>query len=224
MESLVYYSRNRKNPPFEVTIKLDGRMVYIDCNCELGIERKICRHKINAIRGDKENRHMLTKDETIQRLRREFGTHSSLRQHLEEKWRALREFSSEFPNEAQAISRKRQLLGETFSKGFCNEVMKPHQEPFDAEEWEEQRNMISNNLSISATLTYINYEGEITRRDVIVNEVFSQGSILYLSAHCKLREQTRTFRVDRIHGIEFSGEASSTGKSELLDVIFQGRL
>ncbi len=222
MESLVYYSRNRKNPPFEVTIRFNGRIVHIDCNCDLGLEQKICRHKINAIRGDKDNRHTSTTDETIKRLRQEFGTHSTLRQHLEEKWRALREFASEFPGDDQSISNKRKLLGEAFSNGFLNETAHPSHEPFDVDAWEEHRDTISNDLNIPAALTYINFEGETTRRNVLVNEIFSQGHTLYLLAHCNLRGQTRTFRVDRIHGVEFSGEATPSDKSKLLDVIFQG--
>jgi len=55
MELMVYYSRNGKKPPFEVTIEIDGKLAYINCNCDLGIDKKICRHKINAIRGDKEH-------------------------------------------------------------------------------------------------------------------------------------------------------------------------
>ena len=74
METIVYYSRNAKKPPFEVRIEIDGQIVYINCNCELGLEKKICRHKINAIRGDKENRHSSTSDEVITRLRYLFGT------------------------------------------------------------------------------------------------------------------------------------------------------
>ena len=222
MESLVYYSRNRKSPPFEVTVRFNGRIVHIDCNCELGVERKICRHKINAIRGDKDNCHAYTTDETIKRLRREFNTHSTLRLHLEEKWRAIREFASQFPNDEQAISNKRRILGEALSDGFCNESVYPSQEPFDLDAWEEQRDTISSNLSIPATLTYINYDGETTRRSVVVNEVFSQGAALYLMAHCELRGQPRTFRVDRIHGVEFGGETTPSDKSSLLDVILQG--
>lgn len=68
MESIIYYSRNSKKAPFEVTIELDGLTAYINCNCPLGQEKKICRHKINAIRGDKEKRHQSTSDEVIKRL------------------------------------------------------------------------------------------------------------------------------------------------------------
>ena len=95
METIIYYSRNSKKTPFEVNIDLDGQTVYINCNCELGLDKKICRHKINAIRGDKENRHQSTSDEIIIKLRSLFGTSSTLRQHLEEKWKLLREFDSE---------------------------------------------------------------------------------------------------------------------------------
>ena len=98
MEAVVYYSRNGNKPPFEVTIETDGQLVYINCNCPLGIEKKICRHKINAIRGDREKRAASTSDAVITRLRNLFGVRSTLRQHLEEKWRTLREYAAENPD------------------------------------------------------------------------------------------------------------------------------
>jgi hypothetical protein len=44
MESIAYYSRNGRKAPHEVTISRDGRIVYINCNCPLGLQKKICRH------------------------------------------------------------------------------------------------------------------------------------------------------------------------------------
>lgn len=120
MEMIKYYSKNGKKPPFEVDIQADGKTVYVNCNCEPGIEKNICRHKINAIRGDKENRHSSTSDEVILRLRSLLGMSSSARLHLEEQWRLLREFSSKYPGNEAEISNKRKLLGMDFANGFLN--------------------------------------------------------------------------------------------------------
>jgi hypothetical protein len=222
MESIVYYSRNSKKPPFEVTIELDDQIVYINCNCPLGIEKKICRHKINAIRGDKENRHPSTSDEVIARLRHLFGITSTLRQHLEEKWRLLREFASENPSDEEEVVRKRILLGEAFANGFINECSPRTREPFDVGEWEDAKDIYADGLNCSVTLKYVNNEGVSTDRDVIVEEIFVSNSHFYISGYCKLRSQKRTFRIDRVQGIKFLSECSKREKSVLLDVVFQG--
>jgi WYL domain len=223
VETIVYFSRNGKKPPFEVKVEIDGQVVYINCNCELGIEKKICRHKINAIRGDKESKHLSTSDEIISRLRVLFGITSTLRQHLEEKWRLLREFASDNPDEELEICNKRKLLGEAFAKGFINENSTRIQEPFDADEWEEFREIYTNGLKCLVTLNYVNHEGVATNRDVIVEEIFISDFKFYLLGHCNLRKQKRTFRVDRIQSIVFGQECSQIDKTTLLNVVFQGR-
>jgi benzoyl-CoA reductase/2-hydroxyglutaryl-CoA dehydratase subunit BcrC/BadD/HgdB len=222
LETIVYYSRNGKKPPFEVSIVIDGQIAYINCNCELGLEKKICRHKINAIRGDKENRHSSTSDEVVARLRFLFGTTSTLRLHLEEKWRMLREFSSEHPDNEEEISNKRKLLGEAFANGFVNENADRILEPFDAEKWEESRQIYADGFKCPVTLKYVNHEGVATTRDVLVEEVFISGSAFYLLGYCNLRKQKRTFRVDRIQGLDFGRECSKSDKSLLVDVVFRG--
>ncbi|MDZ7750748.1 MAG: WYL domain-containing protein [Gammaproteobacteria bacterium] len=222
METIVYYSRNAKKPPFEVIIALNGQTAYINCNCPLGQEKKICRHKINAIRGDKSKRHESTSDEVIARLRHLFGSSSTLRQHLEEKWRSLRIFSSEHPDNEEEIGNKRRILGEVFANGFLNENVYRPQEPFDAEEWEDTRETLINGMNCPVTLKYVNHEGTATTRDVLVEEVFVSNSNYYMLGYCSLREQKRTFRVDRIQGIDFGPECTTRDKSLLLDVVFQG--
>ena len=222
MDKIIYYSRNAKKPPFEVTVDIDGRMVFVNCNCELGQEKKICRHKINAIRGDKDNRHINTSDDVIAKLRSLFGSSSSLRQHLEEKWKLLREFSSEHPDDEQEISKKRRLLGEAFANGFPNERISTTPEDFDADKWEEAREKCAEALKCPATLKYVSADGEITERDVLIDEVFTSNSSFYLLAYCNLRKQTRTFRVSRIHGIHFHESASPESKSIITNVLFQG--
>lgn len=222
METIIYYSRNSKKPPFEVNIDLDGQTVYINCNCELGLDKKICRHKINAIRGDKENRHQSTSDEIITKLRSLFGTSSTLRQHLEEKWKLLREFDSANPDDKANLSNKRRILGEAFANGFLNENPTKIREPFDAEEWEQSRNTYTDELKCPITLKYINHEGIEKTRDVLVEEIFISNSRFYLLGYCSQRKQTRTFRVDRIQGLDFGEKCSESEKSILLDVIFQG--
>ena len=222
METIVYYSRNGKQPPFEVSIVINGQIAYINCNCELGLEKKICRHKINAIRGDKENRHSSTSDEVVAKLRSLFGTTSTLRQHLEEKWRMLRVFASENPDNEEEISNKRKILGEAFANGFVNENATRIREPFDAEEWEESRQIYADGFNCPVTLKYVNHEGVTTTRDVLVEEVFISGSAFYLMGYCNLRKQKRTFRVNRIQGLDFGQECSKSDKSLLLDVVFRG--
>jgi len=222
MEAIVYYSRNGKKPPFEVTVELDGQIVYINCNCPLGLEKKICRHKINAIRGDKENRHPSTSDEVITRLRCLFGITSTLRQHLEEKWRLLRDFSSENPDKEEEIGNKRRMLGEAFANGFLNENATRIREPFDAEEWEDARDTYANGLKCPVILKYVNHEGVATTRDVLVEEIFVSNSRFYFLGYCNFRKQKRTFRVDRIQGINFGQECTQSDKSILLDAVFQG--
>lgn len=222
METIVYYSRNAKKPPFEVTIEVDGQTAYINCNCELGIDKKICRHKINAIRGDKQKRHESTSDEVIKRLRRLFGNSSTLRQHLEEKWRLLREYAGQHPDNEEEITNKRKILGEAFANGFVNENIYSYSEPFDIDEWEDARETHAVNLNCPVTLRYFDNEGVATTRDVIVDEVFENNSRFYILGYCKLRNQKRTFRVDRINGMDFSEECDLGSKSTLVDLLFKG--
>ena len=222
METLIYYSRNRKNPPFEVTIKIDGQIVYIDCNCPLGLQKKICRHKINAIRGDKEKRAESTAISVIIRLRNLFGPRSTLRQHLEEKWRMLRIYAGENPDNEEEIEKKRKILGEAFANGFVNEFIPYDREPFDADVWEDSRDIYADGLECQVTLKYENGCGEITDRKVDVIEVFINDSRFYIYGYCHLRKEKRTFRADRIQGVTFQQDCSENEKSTLLDVIFQG--
>ena len=222
METVVYYSRNGKNPPFEVSIKIDGKLVYINCNCPLGIEKKICRHKINAIRGDREKRAASTSDAVITRLRSMFGVRSTLRQHLEEKWRTLREYAAENPDNEEDISRKRRILGESFANGFLNNQSQYNGEPFDADAWEENREIYADGLDCRVVLQYEDYDGQTTGREVNVNEIFVSNSKYYIQGYCHLRNQVRTFRIDRILGVTFDHKCSQSDKSKLLDVIVQG--
>jgi hypothetical protein len=221
LETIVYYSRNGKKPPFEVTIKVDGQLVIINCNCPLGLEKKICRHKINAIRGDKEKRDKSTSDEIVNRLRKLFGMNSTLRHHLEEKWRLLREYASKNPNDEEEIGHKRKILGEAFANGFLNENLNLYGEPFDVEEWEDNRDVYIAGLDCQVTFKYVDYKGVITTRDVQVNEIFMNNSKPYILGYCYLRKQKRIFRVDRILGMTFSQECSKTEISKLLNVIFE---
>ena len=222
MEAVVYYSRNGNKPPFEVTIETDGQLVYINCNCPLGIEKKICRHKINAIRGDREKRAASTSDAVITRLRNLFGVRSTLRQHLEEKWRTLREYAAENPDNEEDISRKRRILGEAFANGFSNDNAQYNREPFDADAWEDNREIYADGLDCHVMLKYENYDGVATSRDINVNEIFVSNLRFYIRGYCHLRKQVRTFRIDRIQGVTFDRECSQCDKSTLLDVIFQG--
>ena len=224
MDTIVYYSRNRKQPPFEVTIQLEGQVVYINCNCPLGVEKKICRHKINAVRADKQNRHELTSDQVINRLKYLFGITSTLRQHLEEKWRLIREFAMEYPDKDDEIQNKRRILGEAFANGFLNDNPGYQREPIDFDEWHDVRDIYADNLKCSVTLKYVSNEAIATTRDVIVQEVFVSNSRFYLFGFCTLRQQNRTFRVDRIQGIDFAQECNESEKSMLLDVILHGNL
>lgn len=134
MEKIYYYSRNAKKAPFRVTIKIDGETVYIDCDCPLGHERKICRHKINAIRGDKSKADSDTEENTINTLRKIFPRQSTLRQHLEEGWRAIREYSYKQPDDEEGVQEKRKQLGEALSSGFYNEVIYPQRQQADPHE------------------------------------------------------------------------------------------
>ena len=222
MEAIVYYSRNARKTPFEVTVEVDGQTVYINCNCDLGIENKICRHKINAIRGDKQKRHELTSDEVIKQLRRLFGNSSTVRQHLEEKWRLLREYAGQYPENEEEISNKRRILGEAFANGFVNENIYSYSEPFDIEEWEDTRETYARDINCPVALKYFDNEGVETARDVIVDEVFENNDRFYILGFCKLRNQNRTFRVDRIHGMDFSEECDMNTKSMLVDLLFKG--
>lgn len=122
METLIYYSRNAKKEPFKVTVQIDSDTAYINCNCELGLEKKICRHKINAIRADKSKSHTDTTDETIQRLKQLFNPYkSSLRHHLEENWELVRVYEHQHPDDKEKISEMRRKLGEAYANGFVND-------------------------------------------------------------------------------------------------------
>jgi hypothetical protein len=222
METIVYYSRNGKKSPFEVTIEIDGPLAYINCNCQLGIEKKICRHKINAIRGDKEHSADSTSDTVIKRLRNLFGVHTTLRQHLEEKWRTLREYAGEYSDNEEEINKKRKILGEAFANGFINDNATYDREPFDADVWEGSREIYADGLDCHVILKYENYDGVDSTREVDINEIFISNFLFYLSGYCHLRKEVRTFRVDRIQGVTFHQECSQKDKSKLLDVVFQG--
>ena len=145
-----------------------------------------------------------------------------MRQHLEEKWRLLREFASENPDNEGEISNKRKILGDAFANGFLNENATGISEPFDADEWEEAREIYADGFKCPVTLKYVNHKGVATTRDVLVEEVFVSGSNFYLLGYCNLRKQKRTFRVDRIQGLNFWQECSQSAKSMLLNVVFQG--
>ena len=62
MEPIIYLSRNNKKTPFTVTIQVEGQRVFVNCDCPLGLEKKLCRHKINAMRADATQKHDLTND------------------------------------------------------------------------------------------------------------------------------------------------------------------
>lgn len=222
METITYYSKNNKLPPFVVTIKISRPLVYINCDCELGLDKKICRHKINAIRGDKGKSHSSTSDDVIARLKSLFGSTSTARQHLEEKWRLLREFADDNPENEQEISEKRRILGEAFANGFCNENTAITRTPFDTDHWEESREIYAADLKCPATLKYVDQEGTATIRDVIIKEIFISDRKFYLLGYCNLRKQNRTFRVDRIQGVSFGHECTQNDKNIILDVVFQG--
>jgi DNA polymerase-3 subunit epsilon len=51
-------------------------------------------------------------------------------------------------------------------------------------------------------ITYVGARGERTSRVVEANEIYANGSVLYLVAHCHLRGEQRTFRLDRIVACE----------------------
>ena len=211
METLIYYSRNGKKPPFKVTVSFDGELTFINCDCELGAENKICRHKINAIRGDKQKRHDSTSDEVIDKLRRRFGPRSSLRLYLEENWRMLREYAGSFPGDEGGISDRRRILGEAFAHGFLNDFTQVHSASFDPDAWESEKVVVANNLNVLLWLKYIDFEGDTTERKVAVKEVFFHGSDYYFLAHCSLRNQERSFRLSRIQDVAIlnDGEGQS---------------
>lgn len=223
MEDLIYYSRNRKQPPFEVTIQVAGKTISINCNCSLGEERKICRHKINAIRGDKQKSAQETSGATIEKLRMLFGTRSTLRQHLEEKWRMLREYANEHPENEEEIQKKRKILGEAFANGFVNEIVYEYSEPFDIETWEENREVHSSGLKSHVTMNYLDNSGEQSTREVEIKEVFSNNSTYYFLGHCFLRNQERSFRIDRILGITFQEGCEQVEKSTILNFMLQAK-
>jgi hypothetical protein len=163
------------------------------------MDKKICRHKINAIRGDREHSADSTSDATLNRLRTLFGRHSTLRQHLEEKWRNLRIYADEHPDRKEEISRKRKFLGEAFANGFIiNDTL--DKEPFDADAWEGNREIYVDGLNARVILKYESYDSVDTTREVNVTEVFVNNLRFYLSGYCHLRKEVRTFRIDRIHG------------------------
>lgn len=114
----MYYSRNGKKSPFIVTIKIIGQLAYIECDCVLGLEKKICRHKINAVRANREHSHTDTSDEVLSRLRGLFGIHTALRQHLEIEWEKIRMYSYQNPENEEEIGNRRKALGETLANGF----------------------------------------------------------------------------------------------------------
>lgn len=122
MAVFYYYSRNGKKDPFKVTVRTDGDVFFIDCDCPLGLDRKICRHKINAIRGDRSKASKTTTDSTLTFLRRALHEKTSLRQRLENGWLAIRHHTHQKPDDKDGEHRLRRELGELFASGFKNEL------------------------------------------------------------------------------------------------------
>lgn len=120
MKIITYFSSNNKKPPFRVDISLDGDLVFVRCDCSLGTENKLCRHKINALRADKSKSHPSTSPETIQSLKELFNLHSTVRQYMEENWREIRILAAENPATEEEAQRKRKIVGEALENGFVN--------------------------------------------------------------------------------------------------------
>ncbi|MDD3814398.1 MAG: WYL domain-containing protein [Desulfocapsaceae bacterium] len=213
--AIVYYSRNAKKQPFKVTIKKDQDLVYVNCDCPLGLEKKLCRHKINAMRGDRENKSSLTSEETIEQLRKLFCNSSSARNFLEDEWRKLREFSHSFPGNEDEIQNRRKRIGMALANGFENTIEGPHY--FNIRSWEENRIPLADNLYAPVLFKYTDSDGETTEREVTVFEIFSNNSNFYLYGYCHLRHGMRTFALNRIDTVYFSSLSLNKDKIDLLN-------
>lgn len=165
------------------------------------MDKKICRHKINAIRGDKEHKAEATSDAVIPRLKKLFGIRTTLRQYLEDNWRNLREYAGAYPDNSEEIENRRKIIGEALSNGFVNTFVAPEYEPFDFESWESSREILFDHLDCRVDLTYEDDQGETTTRCVDVSEVFLKDSRVFLFGFCHLRGENRSFRSDRIKNL-----------------------
>ncbi len=164
MESIVYYSRNGKKPPFEVNIETDEKLAYINCNCELGMDKKSVGTRLTPSEEIENIVLTRTSDATIKKLRTLFGRHSTLRQHLEEKWRNLRIYADEHPDNKEEISRKRKILGKAFANGFIINDALLNKEPFDADAWEGNREIYIDGINAHVILKYESYDSVDTRK------------------------------------------------------------
>lgn len=219
MEILVYYSKNRKNPPFEVVVRIDDKLTFVNCNCHLGVEHKFCRHVINAIRGDKSTSSHETNEKVIERLKRIFGPRSSLRIYMEDEWKKIREYSSEYPDDKHEIERKRLSLGTTIANGFINQFTNYENERFDIDSWENDRNILLIIEECRASIMYEDFNGEHTERIIDIKEIFEANGSYYIGGFCHLRNSERTFKVERVKRVDVINTTQRHKEKELLDTI-----
>jgi len=214
-KTITYFSRNAKKQPFAVTIKIDGKMVYINCDCPLGLDKKLCRHKINAMRGDTDKMSPLTTQDTISVLKDIFPNRSSARKFMEDEWRNLRVFSTTSPEKKDEIENWRKKIGTALADGFENTIEK--RVFFDMIEWENNRVTIASDLEAPVTFKYTDSDGETTERNVTLHEFFYNNSRYYMYGYCHLRNEMRTFALDRIETVYFSSISLNNEKISLIE-------
>ena len=61
---------------------------------------------------------------------------------------------------------------------------------------------------------YVDQKGNETERWITPRQVFTQKDYIYVAAHCHLRDEDRSFRLDRISEMRLEDEISTLDKSE----------
>lgn len=164
--------------------------------------------------------HPSTTDDAIKKLKSLFGNTSALRQHLESEWKAIREFSANNKSNKEAISEQRKILGEAFANGFHNRIEIASKKS-SINEADNQKEVYTTGLKCQATLKYIDSTGNTTTRNVIINEIFKINSYIYVSGHCNLRNQERTFRASNIQDITLGKTCLQNEKCIIFDVLLK---
>ena len=157
----------------------------------------------------------------LKRLGSLFGTRTPLRKHLEEKWRMLRDYVRNNPDNNKETSKKRKILGESFANDFLNDTTPDNRKPLNKESWKENREIHIKCVKCKIKIKYVDNDDKETVRKVDVIEVFSRNNKYYLHGFCYLRSYFRTFRVDRIHSVTFENEVLNDDENKIIDIIYK---
>ena len=136
---------------------------------------------------------------------------------MEDEWRKLRAFSYSFPEKEEEIDNWRKRIGIALADGFENTI--EGRNVFDITGWENNRVTIARDLHALVSFKYIDSDGETTERNFTVHEFFYNNSRYYMYGHCHLRNEMRTFALDRVETVYFSSISLTNEKISIVEDI-----